>query len=79
MFYVFFLSLYSRLTDFLFFGFKISVDGDFSHEIKKKKCSLLRRKAMKSLDSVLRSREIILPTKVCIVKPVVTYSSHVQM
>ena len=77
MFYVFFLSLYSRLTDFLFFGFKISVDGDFSHEIKKKKCSLLRRKAMTSLDSVLRSREIILPTKVCLVKamafPVVMY------
>ena len=63
------------MTDFLFLGSKITADGDFSNEIKK--CLLLGKKAMKNLDSVLKSRDIILPTKVCTVKamvfPVVMY------
>ena len=64
------------MTDFLFLGFKITVDGDCSHEIRRR--LLLGRKAMTNLDSVLKSRDITLPTKVCIVKamvfPVVMYS-----
>ena len=63
------------MTDFIFWGFKISADGDCSHEIKR--CLLLGRNAMTNLDSILRSRDIILPTKVRLVKavvfPVVTY------
>ena len=63
------------MTDFLFLGSKISVDGDCSHEIRRQ--LLLRRKAITSLDSVLKSRDITLLTKVCLVKamvlPVVTY------
>ena len=62
-------------TDFLFLGSKISADGDCSHEIKR--CLLLGRKVMTNLDSVLKSRDITLSTKVCIVKamvfPVVMY------
>ena len=62
------------VTDFLLLGFKITVDGDCSHEIKN---MLLGRKAMTNLDSVLKSRDINLPTKVCRVKalvfPVVVY------
>ena len=62
-------------TDFLFLGSKTTADGECSHEIKRQ--MLLGRKAMTNLDSVLKSRDIILPTKVCIVKalvfPVVTY------
>ena len=62
------------MTDFLLLGFKITVDGDCSHEIKN---MLLGRKAMTNLDSVLKSRDINLPTKVCRVKalvfPVVVY------
>ena len=57
------------VTDFLFLGSKITVDGDFSHEIKR--CLLLRRKAMTNLDSVLKSRDITLPTKVHLVKAMV--------
>ena len=49
------------VTDFIFLGFKITVDGDCSHEIKR--CVLLGRKAMTRLDSVLKSRDITLPTK----------------
>ena len=64
------------VTDFLFLGSKITADGDCSHEIRRQ--LLLGRKAMTNLDSVLKSRDITLPTKVCIVKamvfPVVTYS-----
>ena len=64
------------MTDVLFLGSKITVDGDCSHEIIRH--LLLSRKAMTNLDSVLKSRDITLPTKVCIVKamvfPVVTYS-----
>ena len=54
------------VTDFIFLGFKIPVDGDCSHEIKG--CLLLGRKAMINLDSMLKSRDIIFPTKVYIVK-----------
>ena len=57
------------VTDFLFLGSKITVDGDCSHEIRRRQ--LLGRKAMTNLDSVLKSRDISLPTKVCIVKAVV--------
>ena len=56
-------------TDFIFFGSKITSDGDCSHEIKR--CLLLGRKAMINLDSILKSRDIILPTKVHIAKPMV--------
>ena len=59
----------ATVTDFIFLGSKITVDGDFSHEIKR--CLLLRRKAMTNLDSVLKSRDITLPTKVCLVKAMV--------
>ena len=62
-------------TDFIFFGSKITADGDCSHEIKR--CLLLGRKAMTNLDSILKSRHITLPTKVRLVKamafPVVMY------
>ena len=54
------------VTDFIFLGSKITVDGDRRHEIKK--CLLLVSKAMTSLDSVLKSRDITLLTKDCIVK-----------
>ena len=63
------------VSDFIFGGSKITADGDWSHEIKRH--FLLGRKAMTNLDSVLKSREITLLTKVCIVKamvfPVVMY------
>ena len=63
------------VTDFIFLGSKITADGDCSHEIKRH--LLLGRKAMTNLDSILKSRDIILPTKVCLVKaivfPLVTY------
>ena len=63
------------LTDFISGGSKITVDGDYSHEIKRR--LLLGRKAMANLDSILKSRDIILPTNVCLVKamvfPVVMY------
>ena len=57
------------LTDFISGGSKITADGDCSHEIKR--CLLLRRKAMTNLDSILRSRDITLPTKVHLVKAMV--------
>ena len=57
------------LTDFIFWGSKITADGDCSHEIKR--CLLLGRKAMAKLDSILKSRNITLPTKVCLVKAMV--------
>ena len=56
-------------TDFLFLGSKITVDSDYSHEIKR--LLLLGRKTMTNLESILKSRDIILPTKVCIVKALV--------
>ena len=55
--------------DFIFLGSKITADGDCSHEIKR--CLLLGRKAMTNLDSILKSRDITLPTKVCLVKAMV--------
>ena len=54
------------VTDFIFWGSKITVDGDCSHESKRR--LLLGRKAMTNLDSILKSRDITLLTKVCIVK-----------
>ena len=57
------------VTDFIFLGFKITADGDCSHDIKR--CLLLGRKAMTNLDSVLKSRDTTLPTKVPTVKAVV--------
>ena len=58
-----------KATNFIFGGFKITVDGDCSHEIKRR---LLRgRKVMTNLDSILKSRDITLPTKVCLVKVMV--------
>ena len=63
------------VTDFIFGGFKITADGDCSHEIKRH--LLLERKAMTNLDSIFKSRDITLPTKVHLVKamvfPVVMY------
>ena len=63
------------VTDFIFLGSKIKEDGDCSHEIKR--CLLLGRKSMTNLDSTLKSRDITLPTNVCVVKamvfPVVMY------
>ena len=63
------------VTDFIFWGSKITADGDCSHEIKRH--LLLGRKAMTGLDSILKGRDISLPTKVCLVKalvfPVVMY------
>ena len=56
-------------ADFIFLGSKITADGDCSHEIKRR--LLLGRKAMTNLDSVLKSRDITLPTEVCMVKPMV--------
>ena len=52
------------LRDFIFGGSKIIADGDYSHEIKR--CLLLGRKVMTNLDSILKSRDITLPTKVCV-------------
>ena len=57
------------VSDSIFLGSKITADGDCSHEIKR--CLLLGRKTMTNLDSILKSRDITLPTKVCLVKAVV--------
>ena len=57
------------VTDFIFLGSKITADGNCSDEIKRR--LLLRRKAMTNLDNILKSRDIILPTKVCLVKVMV--------
>ena len=63
------------VTEFIFLGSKVTVDGDCSHEIKR--CLLLGRKAMTNLDSILKSRDVSFPAKVCLVKamvfPVVMY------
>ena len=56
-------------TDFIFLGSKITADGDCSHEIKRH--LLLGRKAMTNLDSIFKSRDITLPTKICIVKAMI--------
>ena len=61
-----------RVTDLMFVGSKVTVEGDCSHEIQR--CSLLRRKAITNLDSVLKSRDTTLPTKVkAMVFPVIMY------
>ena len=57
------------VSDFIFLGSKITADGDCSHEIKR--CLLLGRKVMTNQDSILKSRDITLPTKVCLVKAMV--------
>ena len=57
------------VTDFIFFSSKITADGDCSHEIKKR--LLLGRKTMTNLDNILKSRDITLPTNVCLVKAMV--------
>ena len=57
------------VTDFIFLGSKVTADGDCSHEIKS--CLLLGREAMTNLDSILKSRDITLPTKVHLVKAIV--------
>ena len=62
------------VSDFVFWGSKITADGDCSHEIKR--CSLLGRKVMTNLDSILKSRDITLPTNVRLVKAMV-FDSHV--
>ena len=66
------------VSDFIFGGSKITADGDCSHEIKRR--LLLGRKVMTNLDSILKSRDITLPTKNCLVKamvfPVVMYGSE---
>ena len=64
------------VTDFIFLGSKITADDDCSHEIKRR--LLLGRKAMTNLDSILKSRDITLPTKVRLVKAMV-FRSHVWM
>ena len=58
------------VSDFILGGSKITADGDCSHEIKR--CLLLGRKVMSNLDSILNSRDITLPTKVCLVKAMVS-------
>ena len=63
------------VTDFIFLGSKITADSDCSHEIKR--CFLLGRKGMTNLDSILKSRNITLPTKVHLVKAVV-FPVHVR-
>ena len=67
------------VTDFIFLESKITVDGDCSHEIKR--CLLLGRKAMTNLDSILKSRDITLLTKISLVKamvfPVVMYGCEI--
>ena len=64
-----------KLRDLIFLGSKITADGDCSHEIKR--CLLLGRKVRTNLDSIIKSRDITLPTKVCLVKatvfPVIMY------
>ena len=69
------------VTDFIFLGSKIAADADYSHEIKRH--SLLGRKTITNLDSLLKSRDITFPTKVCLVKamvfPAVTYGVRVEL
>ena len=70
-----------KLSDFIFWGSKITADGDRSHEIKRR--LLLGRKVMTNLDSILKNRDITLPTKVCLVKamvfPLVMYGCESQL
>ena len=64
-------------TDFIYLGSKITVDGDYSHEIKRH--LLLGRKTMTNLDSILKSRGFTMPTKVCIVKAMVFPAMDVRV
>ena len=65
-------------TDLIFLGSKITADSDYSHEIKR--YLLIGRKAMTNLDSIFKSRDITLPTKVCLISQSCGFSSsHVQM
>ena len=66
-----------EVTDLIYLGSKITADGDCSHEIEKR--LFLGREVMTNLDSVLKSRDITLLTKVCIVKAMVFSNSHVWM
>ena len=65
------------VLDFIFGGSKITADGVFSHDIKR--CLILGRKVMTNLDSILKSRDLTLPTKVCLVKAMIFSSGHVWM
>ena len=65
------------VVDFIFGGSRITADGDCSHEIKR--CLLLGRKVMTNLDSIFKSTDITLSTKVCLVKAMVFSSGHVWM
>ena len=65
------------VTDFIFLGSKITADSEYSHEMKRR--LLLGRKAVTNLDSILKTRDIALPTKVRIVKAMVFLSSQVWM
>ena len=65
------------VTDFILWGSKITADGDCSHEMKR--CLILGRKVMTNLDSILKSRDITLPTKVHLVKAMIFSSGHVWM
>ena len=65
------------MTDFVFLGFKITADDDYSLEIKRH--LLLGRKAMANLDSILKSRDVTLPTEVYLVRAMVFPSSHIWM
>ena len=65
------------VRDFILGGSKITADGDFSHEVKR--CFFLGIKAMTNLDSILKNRDIILPTRVCIFKAMVCPVVHVWM
>ena len=65
------------VSDFILGGSKITADGDCSHEIKRR--LLLGRITITNLDSVLKGRDITLPTKVCLVKAMVFFGSHVWM
>ena len=69
--------LHNQVTDFIFLGSKITADGDCSHEIKRR--LPLRRKVMTNLDSIFKSRDITLSTKVHLVKAMVFSSGHVWM
>ena len=65
-----------KVADFTFLGFKITADGDCSDEIK---TLALGRKAITNLDSILKSRDITLPTKIRLVRAMIFFSSHVWM
>ena len=66
-----------KVSDVIFLGSRITVDGDCSHEIKR--CLFLGRKAMTNLDSVLKRKDITLPTKIPIVKAMIFSSNHIWM